>query len=73
VSGVNAYYVNGSNHYQEMFVGLENIFKILRVDFVSAYQNGKYFHSAFVVGAGGLLGSGITDAKTTARRAEIDF
>jgi hypothetical protein len=75
VSGANAYFVNANDHYQEIFVGLENIFKILRVDFVTAYQNGKYHHSAFVVGTGGLFGSQFGDngAPFKSKAIEMNF
>lgn len=58
VSGVNAYYISENNHYQEWFLGLENIFKLFRLDLVSGYQNGKYNKTSLVLGAGGLLGGG---------------
>ena len=41
VAGANAFYVNSNNSYVEAFAGLENIFKVLRVDFVAAYINGQ--------------------------------
>jgi hypothetical protein len=34
VGGVNAFYVNENNRYVEPFVGLENIFRIIRVDMI---------------------------------------
>jgi hypothetical protein len=61
VAGGNAYFINANDHYQEWFVGLENIFKIFRVDWVAAFQQGKYQGSSVVFGAGGLLGSSLTD------------
>ena len=60
VAGGNAYFINANDHYQEWFVGLENIFKIFRVDWVAAFQQGKYQGSSVVFGAGGLLGSSLT-------------
>jgi len=39
VGGANAFYLKGTN-YQEYFIGLENIFKQFRVDFVQSYLNG---------------------------------
>lgn len=59
VGGGNAFYVNKSNNYAEAFVGLENIFKIARVDFVAAYLNGKSAQTGIRIGFGGLLGSSI--------------
>jgi hypothetical protein len=39
-----------------LFFGLENIFKLLRVDYVLSFQNGKSARSDFVIGIGGLFG-----------------
>ncbi|MET0391668.1 MAG: DUF5686 and carboxypeptidase regulatory-like domain-containing protein [Chitinophagaceae bacterium] len=41
VTGANAFYVNKDRNYVEVFAGLENVFKIFRVDFVQAWQTGK--------------------------------
>jgi Family of unknown function (DUF5686)/CarboxypepD_reg-like domain len=57
VAGANAFYVNGNNNYVEVFGGLENIFKLLRVDFVGSYLNGHNGQFGIRVGLGGLLGS----------------
>jgi hypothetical protein len=72
VAGANAYWINPKDQYQEWFVGLENIFKIFRVDWVNAYQEGKYQGSSFVVGAGGLLGGAFT-ANEGERSVSISF
>ncbi|HEY4108646.1 DUF5686 and carboxypeptidase regulatory-like domain-containing protein [Puia sp.] len=58
VGGANAFYVNPGNHYEEMFWGLENIFKVLRVDVVTSWLNGAYYQTGLRVGFGGLLGDG---------------
>lgn len=55
VGGGNAFYVNSKSNYAELFVGLENILKVLRVDFVAGFQNGKQGRTAIVIGSGGLL------------------
>jgi hypothetical protein len=59
VGGANAFYVNQANHYEEMFWGLENIFKLLRVDWVAAWMNGRYYQTGLRIGYGGLLGDGM--------------
>lgn len=41
VAGTNTFYVNRRNYYAEVFAGLENIFRILRVDFIQAYEHGQ--------------------------------
>ena len=62
VGGVNAFYIRYDNHYEEMSWGLENIFKILRVDFVMAWMNGSYYQSGVRIGFGGLFGDAIRQA-----------
>ena len=59
VAGANAFYVNRDNNYTEVFGGLENIFKLFRVDVVASYLNGRYGQTGVRVGMGGLLGSGL--------------
>lgn len=57
VGGANAFYVTENNNYTEVFVGLENIFKLFRVDFVWAFENGRQGMAGVKIGGGGLLGS----------------
>ena len=59
VAGSNAFYVNNKNNYAEGFIGLENIFKILRVDFVAAYANGNKGLTGIRIGFGGVIGGGV--------------
>ncbi len=68
VAGANAFYVNEDNNYAEFFVGLENIFKTLRLDFVAAYENGRKGVTGFKLGAGGLLGGGLSGGGSGGRR-----
>ena len=56
VAGANTFYVNKSNYYAEVFAGLENIFKLFRVDFVNAYQPGLGNKFGVRIGFGGLIG-----------------
>jgi hypothetical protein len=56
VGGANAWEVNRENHYEEVFGGLENIFKILRVDMVGSWLNGHYSQTGIRIGMDGLLG-----------------
>jgi hypothetical protein len=60
VAGANAFYVNSNNNYTEIFGGLENIFKLFRVDFVASYLNGHYNQTGVRIGFGGILGSGLS-------------
>ncbi|RPD38170.1 DUF5686 and carboxypeptidase regulatory-like domain-containing protein [Chitinophaga barathri] len=57
VAGSNAFYVNRDNNYVEVFAGLENIFKVLRVDVVAGYQSQADTRIGVRLGFGGLLGS----------------
>jgi hypothetical protein len=59
VAGANAFYVNDSKYYLEAFVGLENIFKVFRIDFINAYQPGFNYKFGVKIGAGGLIGGKI--------------
>ncbi len=56
VGGANAFDVNRNNNYAEVFGGLENIFKILRVDMVGSWLNGHYNQTGIRIGMDGLLG-----------------
>jgi hypothetical protein len=56
VAGTNAFYVNKNNYYVEAFAGVENIFKIMRVDFINAYQPGSGNKFGIRIGLGGLIG-----------------
>jgi hypothetical protein len=62
VVGSNAFYVNADNNYVEIFAGLENIFKLFRVDVVGSYLNGKPGQVGVRLGFDGLFGSAIGNA-----------
>jgi hypothetical protein len=55
VEGANALYINPTTKYGEAFIGLENIFKIFRVDLVVDFQNGYKPVYTYRIGFGGLL------------------
>lgn len=59
VAGANAFYVNEHNSYSEVLVGLENILKLFRLDFVVGFEYGKKVVTGIKLGGGGLLGSNI--------------
>jgi hypothetical protein len=74
VTGVNTYWINSKDYYYEFSVGIENILKIFRLDYVFAYQNGTFQRSAFVLGAGGLLGNGLgNNAQSNSSSVSIGF
>jgi hypothetical protein len=60
VAGSNAFYVNNNNYYVEAFAGIENIFKLFRIDFVTAWQPDLGNDFGVRVGFGGLLGRAIS-------------
>jgi hypothetical protein len=59
VAGTNSFYVNRGNYYAEAFAGIENIMKLLRVDFITAYQAAPGNKFGVRLGFGGLLGGSI--------------
>lgn len=59
VAGGNALYVTKKNNYEEAFIGLENILKLLRVDVVVGFNNGRIGHTGIRIGTGGVLGSNV--------------
>jgi hypothetical protein len=69
VGGSNAFYVNPTNNYVEVFAGLENIFKLFRVDFVWSYLNGSQGQAGVRLGLGGLFG-GLLNAAGSAGRPD---
>lgn len=69
VEGTNAFYVNRNNNYAEVFLGLENIFKVLRFDIVAGSRNGEKAMIDFRVGIGGSLGSSFISSRFKGRNA----
>ena len=72
VYGTNALYVNPATQYAEVFGGLENIFKFLRVDFVAGLENGHKPQYTYRIGFDGLLGSAINSQNAGKRRKVIN-
>lgn len=50
VAGANGFYINSSKNYYEFFVGFDNIFKQLRIDFVQSYLDGKPWQNGIRLG-----------------------
>lgn len=71
--GTHMLYLSNDNHYEELYVGIENIFKLFRVDFVSAYQNGRFVKSGFAIGTGGTLGGSLKNRANSKRSIDIQF
>ena len=55
VGGANLFYVNSDQHYYEVFAGLENILKILRVDVVRSFEPGGKGYAGIRMGFRGAL------------------
>ncbi|MEP7231376.1 MAG: DUF5686 and carboxypeptidase regulatory-like domain-containing protein [Ginsengibacter sp.] len=72
VDGTNALYINPDRKYAEVFAGLENIFKLLRVDVVAGFQNGFKPVYTYRIGFDGLLGSAINSRRFSANKKVID-
>jgi hypothetical protein len=62
VIGSNALYINQTNNYVEIFAGLENIFKLFRVDVIGSWVNGIPGQVGVRVGFDGLFGTAIGNA-----------
>jgi len=69
VAGTNTFYVNKNNYYAEVFAGLENIFKLLRVDVINAYQPQLGNQVGVRLGFGGIIGSHV---KVSTSRVDIN-
>jgi len=73
VAGGNAFYVNQTNNYVEIFGGIENIFKLIRVDFVGSYLNGLNGQFGVRIGLGGLFGGLISLGNTNNGQNQVSI
>ena len=55
VTGANAFYVNQQKNYLEAFVGIENIFKLIRVDFIQSWSAGHHPNYGIRIGLRGAF------------------
>ena len=69
VAGSNALYINKLSNHTEIFVGLENLIKIFRVDLLLAYRNGSYQRMGIRIGTGGILGGSLRVNNSRSRRS----
>jgi len=58
VGGTNAFYVNKKNNYAEAFVGLENILKAFRIDFIWGFEQGRRPVTGIRIGLRGIFSLG---------------
>jgi len=61
VAGVNGFYINSNSNYTEPFVGLENIFRIIRLDAYWGLPNGQPTTTGLRIGIIGFTGNGTQD------------
>lgn len=55
VGGVNGFWIPGASHYEEVFLGLENIFKLGRADMVWSFDQGRFQGAYFRFSVRGIL------------------
>lgn len=72
VEGANALFLNPNKKYAEVFVGLENIFKMFRVDAVVGFQEGFKPVYTYRIGFGGLLGDPASMIRFNRKKKIID-
>ncbi|KIC95029.1 DUF5686 and carboxypeptidase regulatory-like domain-containing protein [Flavihumibacter solisilvae] len=58
VGGANALWLDGNKHYSELYLGLENIFKLLRTDIVWSFDQGSFSGAYFRFSIRGITGGG---------------
>jgi hypothetical protein len=61
VGGANAFYLKGDRYYSEAFVGLENILKIIRVDWVWGFEKNQPAMTGIRIGITGFASGGSGD------------
>ncbi len=61
VGGINAFYLNSDQSYSEVFFGLENIFKLIRVDWVWGFEKGHAATTGIRIGISGIASGGSGD------------
>ncbi|HEY5407627.1 MAG TPA: DUF5686 and carboxypeptidase regulatory-like domain-containing protein [Ginsengibacter sp.] len=70
--GANALYINPNTKYAETFVGFENIFKLIRIDFIAGFHQGMKPVYSYRIGFDGLLGSSINSIRAAKQRKIIN-
>jgi hypothetical protein len=50
VAGTNTFFTRSDKYYAEFFFGIDNIFKIFRIDYAFAYRDGRYFDGGIKIG-----------------------
>lgn len=73
VTGANVFYANQNFNYTEVFFGLENIMKVLRVDLVAGLEKGRSPQWGVKFGAGGLFGNFVNAFQGGRRRQTFEL
>lgn len=68
VTGTNLLYAGDDKAYAEVFFGVENIMKIIRVDLVAGFEDGRKPRAGIKIGTGGLFSGAFENAKSGAGR-----
>ncbi|HUS03576.1 MAG TPA: DUF5686 and carboxypeptidase regulatory-like domain-containing protein [Chitinophagaceae bacterium] len=71
VNGANAFYIDKNDNYVEIFAGVENIFKLFRIDVVAGSRNGQKINVDYRIGLGGSIGSAVNT--TVSRSNNVAF
>ncbi|MEO5984405.1 MAG: DUF5686 family protein, partial [Ferruginibacter sp.] len=71
LAGSNILFINRSNNYSEVFIGLENIFKVIRIDAIAAYEPGFPVKTGIRLSAGGVFGN--VSGKTSPRGNSMEL
>lgn len=69
VAGGNGLVTKDKKQYLEVFAGIENILKILRIDYVIAYENGRKPVMGLRFGPGGIIGNAIVNSISNSRNS----
>lgn len=57
VAGGNAFVVDKNNYYYEIFAGIENILKIIRIDYIRGYGDQHFYDYGIRIGFRGITGN----------------
>ena len=72
VYGTNALHINPNVNYAEVFIGLENIFRLFRFDVLGSYQNGHSPQYTYRIGFDGLLGASVNSLRFSKKKKIIN-
>ena len=62
VAGANSFYINKQTQYTEAFFGLENIFRLIRIDMIWGFEYGRAARTGIRIGITGVSNGGNDDS-----------